>query len=70
MPYLAKTEHSHPLGMVVSTHFHVWKHAIGYVLQKSNCLAIFMSVVLMTVDLVVYVQKATRLCLADIPPKT
>ena len=51
-------------------YFHVWKHAIGYVLQKSNCLAIFMSVVLMTVDLVVYVQKATRLCLADIPPKT
>ncbi len=29
-----------------------------------------MSVVLMTVDLVVYVQKATRLCLVDIPQKT
>ena len=29
-----------------------------------------MNVVLMTVDLVVYVQKVTRLCLADIPPKT
>ena len=29
-----------------------------------------MSVVLMTVDLVVYVQKVTRLCLADIPQKT
>ena len=29
-----------------------------------------MSVMLMTVDLVVYAQKATRLCLADIPLKT
>ena len=29
-----------------------------------------MSVVLMTGDLVAYVQKATQLCLVDIPPKT
>ena len=29
-----------------------------------------MSVVLITVDLVVYAQKVTRLCLVDIPLKT